>query len=595
MIARTLSLLLLGTTAAAQTEVAWTNSLKSLEQGHLPAACFDVPGRTLFGGELASQAVLRAVDSQGAEVWTAPSQIGSVSLSITSIVFDGSGRIAAAGLARSPSGVLEGAGVIVYDLSGNQIWSARWADLSGELWRSVRIAGFVNGGPVLAGWFDVANSLANTDIGAIAFDATGALRWQQTFPTIDGDFLHGSALDAVGNLYLVGSTFDSGFAPAGFARKITTSGTTAWLTTRAGDEYNCVAVDAGDHPYIGGSRNGGWLQLTARLDPATGQELWGHVMTSQGPSGLSAIAIAPTGDIVATGARFTYVQGAGNLAITVSLDASGGELWRASYRAPPPLSGAFGSAIDIDSAGDVVIAGWEFDAAQTRRPFAVKYPKSIAPLTGWTSTHLPAVPNLVDAFGVAVRLDPSGDVRLFGTVRTTGHQWAHASWQLAPSGRTVCLGDGSDGACPCGNQSTAFERAGCVNTRGLGAKLEWSGVPSIAADTLRLRAKWLPTTTSVLFLQGTGGAAPSFFSGDGLACIRAPIVRLGTQPVGQFGVPTGFATLPMLISSPTISFLGGVMVPGSVHTYQIRYRDAAPFCTSEGWNSTNALELTWSP
>jgi hypothetical protein len=39
---------------------------------------------------------------------------------------------------------------------------------------------------------------------------------------------------------------------------------------------------------------------------------------------------------------------------------------------------------------------------------------------------------------------------------------------------------------------------------------------------------------------------------------------------------------------------GLVAAPGG-RVYQIWYRDAAPFCTPDGWNLTNALDVIWVP
>ena len=79
--------------------------------------------------------------------------------------------------------------------------------------------------------------------------------------------------------------------------------------------------------------------------------------------------------------------------------------------------------------------------------------------------------------------------------------------------------------------------------------------------------------------------------GDGLQCVAGDIERLGIEfnsAVGSssYGAPAG--DLP-------ISVKGMVPVTGGTFFYQIWYRDPASFCTSDGFNFSNALSVLWVP
>lgn len=155
------------------------------------------------------------------------------------------------------------------------------------------------------------------------------------------------------------------------------------------------------------------------------------------------------------------------------------------------------------------------------------------------------------------------------------------------SGVGFCFGDGSGAACPCGNIGATL--AGCSNSSGSSGRLETTGSASIGVDSLVVHAFGV-ANGSVLFFQGTArvnaGLGSTF--GDGLRCAGGVLVRLSVQsPVG------GAARYPNP-GDPAMSVRGAV-VAGAKRTYQAWSRDVAPFCTSDGFNTTNGFELTWEP
>lgn len=150
-----------------------------------------------------------------------------------------------------------------------------------------------------------------------------------------------------------------------------------------------------------------------------------------------------------------------------------------------------------------------------------------------------------------------------------------------------CFGDGSGTACPCGNSGAAGN--GCANSLApTGAHLAATGAPSLAADTLALVGTSMGNGAA-LYFQGTtrvnAGAGGVF--GDGLRCAGGSVIRLGTEANsgGTSQYPTG--------SNPPVSVRGMITAPGSVRHYQCWYRNAAAYCTSDTFNLTNGLTVTW--
>ncbi len=148
---------------------------------------------------------------------------------------------------------------------------------------------------------------------------------------------------------------------------------------------------------------------------------------------------------------------------------------------------------------------------------------------------------------------------------------------------SLCFGDGSGAVCPCGNTGGAGE--GCANSTGVGALLGGDGNSIVAADTFGLGVSQAPANRPGLFFQGTqdvNGGVGSLF-GDGLRCAGGQVTRLATVVTDA----SGAAVLPQSVSSLT------TVAPGDIRTYQFWYRDPGAGPCGQGFNLTNAVQVTW--
>ncbi len=154
-----------------------------------------------------------------------------------------------------------------------------------------------------------------------------------------------------------------------------------------------------------------------------------------------------------------------------------------------------------------------------------------------------------------------------------------------------CFGDGSGAACPCGNTSSVFAGAGCTNSLGKGGKLRSQGQASLfhpGASPILIGSD-MPNSAA-LYYQGTAQQSGGFGAvfGDGLRCVAGSIVRLGTQAnAGNGSVYPNFG-----LGDLPIAQKGLVTMPG-IRTYQVWYRNPAPFCTSSTFNLSNGLQVVW--
>jgi hypothetical protein len=167
----------------------------------------------------------------------------------------------------------------------------------------------------------------------------------------------------------------------------------------------------------------------------------------------------------------------------------------------------------------------------------------------------------------------------------TTEDWTEGALTIPTS---ICFGDGTATACPCGNAGASGN--GCGNSlNASGANLAASGNAGIASDSFVLSGTGMPSS-SALYFQGTtrlnGGAGVVF--GDGLRCVGGTVIRLGTKVnaagSSQYPAP-GDASVSVR----------GLCAAGDVRLYQVWYRNAAAFCTPSTFNLTNAVEITWVP
>jgi hypothetical protein len=193
-----------------------------------------------------------------------------------------------------------------------------------------------------------------------------------------------------------------------------------------------------------------------------------------------------------------------------------------------------------------------------------------------------------DIFGSSVAVQ--GATLFVGAAKDDAPAVASGSayvFALTDPGTVFCAGDGSASACPCGNFGASGH--GCANSiASTGAMLSAAGDASLAHDTLVLSGASMPNG-SALYFQGTSRVASGMgvAFGDGLRCAGGAVVRLRTKTN-----VLGASQFPEAMDAP-LSVSGVVTSPGVRH-YQVWYRNAASFCTSDTWNLTNGSSITWT-
>ena len=463
-----------------------------------------------------------------------------------------------------------------------------WAPLGGGLTQSsfgqvptVRaIAGFDDGGgPALfaTGHFLQAGGLP----------AKGIARWRNGAWSSIGDLVgnnnsvRGRALavfdDGTGAaLYVGGGIATAGGVPVSNVARWDGAGWSAAGTgLNLGISYEVralAAYDDGNGPklYAAGELNlSGLLAAVARLD--------GSSWTALGlPGGATSLAVFDDG-----GGEQLYVGGSLNLPGVgpTSVARWNGSAW-SHVPGLPAIPGASALAVHDDGGGPAL-----YVAGGTSLPGGA----SLARWDGqvWSPVGTGVGGGLVGV-GQVLALHSGPDALSAGgsfTLAGGRPSWHFAEWREVCPWTSVCAGDGSAGACPCGNAGASGH--GCANSvDAAGAKLDASG--GIAPDALVLASSGTPASALTVFFKGSAQVAAVPF-GDGLRCAGGVLVRFGVQ-----NAVSGAASYPGP-GDPGVASVGGTP-PGSGLTgvYQAFYRDpAAGFCPPATFNGTNALRVVW--
>ncbi|MFO1010075.1 MAG: hypothetical protein U1F29_08440 [Planctomycetota bacterium] len=248
----------------------------------------------------------------------------------------------------------------------------------------------------------------------------------------------------------------------------------------------------------------------------------------------------------------------------------------------PMLAGSFNASVTITAiAGTMTVTPLGGSATSSPLAGSTSAPTAVSGSVTFVGAGMHLVAPISTTFPFA---DPtsgaSGSITLNGTL--------DATYALYTG---YCFGDGSGTACPCGNNSLPAAQAGCLSSIGSGGRLLASGLPFVTGDTLALNASGMPATVACLYFQGTladnGGLGS--FRGDGLICTAGTLLRLGTRTN-----VAGASSFPGA-GGPLVSVRGGIPAAGGTYFYQAWYRNAAVFCTSETFNLTNGMAVTWLP
>jgi hypothetical protein len=372
-----------------------------------------------------------------------------------------SGTSDAGDFAGDPAGLRSYAYVAKYAASGAREWAHRFpvpgnagtldvaAGVATDSIGNVYAVGYIQGtfaGQIHAGGL--------RDVAVLKYDPAGNLLWARQFGSDSEDFGRGIAVDAAGNVFVVGNSLGQlPLQPPAigelFIAKFDTSGNRLWIRQwgSQGDGANRdvgrgVALDAAGNAYMtgyiprpyGGTTPGGSGDGFAAKYDAAGNQLWFSRIRGLGPDDANAIAVAADGNtIYLTGSTNSDFERPDYPAQTVpccdifvaKLDGGGAIEWIHNLSSvPQPLQANFndiGTAVATDPCGSAafvtgytagVMPGQASRGAQDI--FVARYEGGGA--LGWVrqfGADIPAQAPRNDA-GYGIAVDRRGDLVVVG-------------------------------------------------------------------------------------------------------------------------------------------------------------------------------------
>lgn len=280
---------------------------------------------------------------------------------------DDAGGVAVAGPSVNPlSGNPADTDFAVARLAANgaELWRTRYDGDAGGADNARRVVIDKQGNVIVAGESDGVTGGVN--IAVAKWNSAGVFQWDAVYdgPAGGPDRPRGLAFDSDGNIFVTGYSQGVGTGRDLVLIKYGAAGDQVWVvrvdgTAHRSDEGYQVVTDAAGNVYVTGYvwRTTGFLDyFTAAYDP-DGDELWRATYDGDAAFRDAAVdlAVDAAGHVFVTGTSFG--SGGSDNIVTVAYDASGNEMWDASYDGPggPPRDVAV--AITLDVEGGVYVGG----------------------------------------------------------------------------------------------------------------------------------------------------------------------------------------------------------------------------------------------
>lgn len=275
------------------------------------------------------------------------------------------------------TGILGGTDIFLYkmDTGGNVEWVRQTGTSMDEY--LLRVSTGPSGNTYLVGYtwgnFPGYVNAGGRDAYVIMVDPLGEIRWNAQFGTPEEELAEGAAVDASGNVFVVGKTTGSlwGNSAGGydvFAAKVDANGALAWVRqfgTGMWDGAFSATTDTAGNVYVvgktegnlaGDTNAGGFDLFLVKMTPG-GDVAWSRLIgTPQNEYG-EAVAVDREGFVYVAGATSGALDGAnagGRDAILAKYDRQGNLVWTRQF-GTPGNDHCFGIALTAD--GDIFCTG----------------------------------------------------------------------------------------------------------------------------------------------------------------------------------------------------------------------------------------------
>jgi uncharacterized delta-60 repeat protein len=354
-----------------------------------------------------------------------------------SIAVDAAGNVYVTG-ASTGSGTSLDYATIKYDASGTVQWIQRYNGTGNNRDEASSLKIDASGNVYVTGYSRTGEVTGTENFTTIKYNSAGVQQWLQTYNGTGNniDDANSIAVDAAGNVYVtgqsVGSATDYDFATV----KYNSAGVQQWASRYNGaanswDEGTSIAVDASGNVYVTGFSVGSGTDFdyaSIKYNSA-GVQQWAS--RYNGPAGTVdqaiSVAVDASGNVYAGG--WSYGGASGYDYAAIKYNSTGTQQWASRYNGTGN-AGDLGTAMTIDAAGNIYIAGYS-DGSGTNSDYStVKY--NSAGVQQWASRYNGAVISEDRAASIAV--DGSGNVYVTGISIGTGTDYDYATAKYNSAG-----------------------------------------------------------------------------------------------------------------------------------------------------------------
>jgi uncharacterized delta-60 repeat protein len=338
----------------------------------------------------------------------------------TALAIDGSGNVYVTGNGTgSPFGTVYL--TVKYNATGTQLWTAQYAgDGQAENLAHAITVDAVGNVYVTGESYDSGTSW---DYATIKYNAAGVQQWVARYngPGNSGDYAYALAVDSAGNVYVTGESKGSGTSDDYATIKYNAAGVEQWVARYNGpgnsdDDAAALAIDNAGNVYVTGrSEDSGTFYDYATIKyNAAGERQWLARYNRAGSSFDYAIALAVdnAGYVYVTGTSDTSITYSNSDYTTIKYNAAGEQQWVTIYNGPENSYDGV-NALAIDGGGNVYVTGSSSSSAfGTSYDYAtIKY--NTAGAQQWVARY-DGLGNSSDG-AIALTVDVAGNVYVTGT------------------------------------------------------------------------------------------------------------------------------------------------------------------------------------
>lgn len=349
---------------------------------------------------------------------------------ISALAIDLSGNVYVTGTAKGSTSDDDYV-TIKYNSSGVQQWTATYNHTANQEDQANSIAVDASGNVFVTGQSDGdATAAVDEDYATVKYNSSGIQQWVMRYDNNGATDRAVKVLAGIsGNIYVTGRS-DNGTDDDFITIKYSTSGIVVWMSTfdnGDNDKADAMAIDTAENVYVTGRSNDGTYDdiLTIKYN-SSGAEQWvGGVLfdgAGQNDDRPTAITVDGSGNVYVTGkCDADNTTNTNNNIVTIKYNASGSQLWSASYAGAGNGNDA-PTGIAVDGSGNVLVCG-EYDAdisttVTNNNSVTISYTSSGT--QSWTKTYNGSS-NLSDG-AEAIAVDLSGNIFVAGNSDNTNTQ-----------------------------------------------------------------------------------------------------------------------------------------------------------------------------